>query len=92
MTRAEVDLRIRRAANVSDGHGNSYGILEVSPEVDEPAVLLAIRLGSTGERFGKALRLGDHVRDDGLDLEVVELDLGEPARVRLVGTVPAGEA
>jgi hypothetical protein len=87
--RAEVDLMVRRTRNVPDGHGNNYGIIEVSPEPDVPAILLGVRFGATGERFGFPVRQGDRVTHAGLDLQVVELVSEEPAWLRLVGSVPA---
>lgn len=85
--RTEVTLTIRRRASVSDGQGNTYGILDVSPEDDDPAILLGVRIGA-GERFGLVLRPGARLETDGLDLTVAELSTDEPARVRLTGSVP----
>lgn len=87
--RAEVHVVVRRTAHATDGQGNSYGILDVSPDADDPAVLLAVRVGATGERFGVSLRPGGRIASHGLDLAVSELSLRPRARLLLDGTVPA---
>lgn len=89
--RTEVRLAIRRSRNVSDGQGNSYGIIEVSPDQADPAIALAIRLGATGERLGRILRPGGRIDEEGLDLEVEGLSTQEPAWLVLTGTVPTKE-
>jgi hypothetical protein len=89
--RTEVRLAIRRTRRVSDGQGNSFGIIDVSPDRADPAILLGVSIGATGESFGRALRLGDRIDSDGLDLTVTELEHDEPAWLVLTGTVPTRE-
>lgn len=89
--RTPVNLLIRRTTSVTDGQGNTFGIIDVNPDDTDPAILLGIRVGTTGERFGRVLRLGDHIRSDGLDLTVAELAVEEPAWLVLNGTVPTRE-
>lgn len=89
--RTPVNLLIRRTWNVTDGQGNSFGIIDVNPDEEDPAVLLGIRIGASGERFGRVLRLGDRIESDGLDLTVAELVSEEPASLVLNGTVPTRE-
>lgn len=86
--RTPVTLLVRRTRNVTDGQGNSFGIIDVNPDRDDPAVLLGVRSATTGERFGRILRLGDRIDTDGLDLTVTELTGEEPASLVLTGTVP----
>jgi hypothetical protein len=89
--RTPVNLLIRRTWNVTDGQGNSFGIIDVNPDEQDPAILLGIRIGASGERFGRVLRLGDRIESDGLDLTVAELVSEEPASLVLNGTVPTRE-
>jgi hypothetical protein len=89
--RTSVDLLVRRTWNVTDGQGNSFGIIDVNPDDTDPAILLGIRVGATGERFGRILRLGDRIETDGLDLTVTELVSEEPVKLVLRGTVPTRE-
>ena len=89
--RTPVDLVVRRTRNVTDGQGNSFGIIDVNPDEDDPAILLGVRVGATGERFGRVLRLGDRIRSDGFDLTVADLAADEPASLVLRGTVPTRE-
>ena len=89
--RTSVSILVRRTRNVTDGQGNSFGIIDVNPDRQDPAILLGIRIGATGERFGRILRLGDRIESDGLDLTVAELVSEEPASLVLSGTVPTRE-
>lgn len=82
-----VSLTVRRHAQVRDAAGNVYGIVDVAPDSEGPAILLGVRLAATGERFGLVLRPGTRVQQPGLDLLVEELVTTEPASVRLSGTV-----
>ena len=91
VARTSVSLLVRRTRSVTDGQGNTFGIIDVNPDSTDPAILLGIRIGSSGERFGRVLRLGDRIESDGLDLTVAELELGEPASLVLRGTVPTRE-
>jgi hypothetical protein len=63
----------------------------VNPDDTDPAILLGIRLGASGERFDRVLRLGDRIESDGLDLTVAEMEPEEPAWLVLSGTVPTRE-
>lgn len=89
--RTPVTLVIRRTRRVTDGQGNSFGIIDVGPEPSDPVILLGVSIGATGESFGRALRLGDRIGTDGLDLTVTELTGEEPAWLVLTGTVPTRE-
>ncbi|MGY2873408.1 hypothetical protein ACVW00_000598 [Marmoricola sp. URHA0025 HA25] len=89
--RTSVTLMVRRTASVTDGQGNTFGIIDVHPDRTDPAILLGVRLASSGERFGRVLRLGDRIASDGLDLTVDELVGDEPAWLVLSGTVPTRE-
>ena len=89
--RTSVTLLVRRTRSVTDGQGNTFGIIDVNPDTNDPAILLGIRLGSSGERFGRVLRLGDRIESDGLALTVSELVGEEPAWLALSGTVPTRE-
>jgi hypothetical protein len=89
--RTSVALLVRRTRSVSDGQGNTFGIIDVNPDDSDPAILLGIRIGDSGERFGRVLRLGDRIESDGLELTVAELVPAEPAWLVLDGTVPTRE-
>jgi hypothetical protein len=77
-------LHIRRRASFRDDAGNSYAILDVSPDVGDPAILLGIRLAATGERVSLPLRRGDIVDQPGLHLRVESLDANDTASITLV--------
>jgi hypothetical protein len=77
-------LHIRRRASVHDDAGNTYGILDVSPDVNDPAILLGIRLAATGERVSLPLRRDDIVEQPGLHLRVEALDTNDVASITLV--------
>ena len=86
-----VDLTIRRHAQVRDVAGNVYGIADVAPESEGPAILLAVRVAATDERIGLVLRPGGRVQAPGIDLRVEELIATEPARAHLIGSVDSAD-
>lgn len=77
-------IEIRRDWNVRDEAGNAYGILDVHPGPDDPAILLGVRLAATGEQTQVVLRPEGVLDRPGLRLRVAELSTDDPARVVLV--------
>jgi hypothetical protein len=77
-------LLIRRHGNYRDTGGNSYGILDVSPDVSDPAILLGIRVAQTGERVQLPLRAGDLIDQPGVHWRVAALDTNDVASITLV--------
>jgi hypothetical protein len=77
-------LHIRRDGSFRDDAGNAFGILDVSPDVTDPAILLGIRLVATGELRSLALRAGDVIDEPGLHLRVAALSTNDVASITLV--------
>lgn len=87
MTADEARVHVRRDWNVRDQAGNAYGIIDVNPDPDDPAILLGVFLSATGERVQQILRLGDTFTHPGMQLRVSELATAAPAYLTLLGTL-----
>ena len=83
-------VHVERTWNVRDSAGNGYGILDVHQDASDPAVLLGIRVASTGEYLQIALRAGLTTVAGGVELVVEELVIAPIASVtlRLATTTP----
>lgn len=77
-------ILIRRSWSARDDAGNTYGIVDTNPDLDDPAIAVAIRIAATGERIGRIMRRGDHIRDADLDLVVRECRTGDDPLLLLV--------